>query len=178
MQFEPLALDGLVLVTPRVFRDERGFFLETFRRDAFDAAGITVPFVQDNHSRSRAGTIRGLHFQRTPGQAKLVRCTVGRIWDVAVDIRPGSPTLGRWMGVELDAERHQMLYIPVGFAHGFAVLSDWAEVQYKCSAFYDGATEAGIAWDDPAIGVDWRVHSPVLSERDRGNPTLAEFLRK
>jgi dTDP-4-dehydrorhamnose 3,5-epimerase len=172
MKFTPLPLPGLVLVEPAVHGDARGFFMETYREDRFAAAGIPTHFVQDNHSRSRRGTVRGLHYQRDPGQAKLVRCASGAIWDVAVDIRPDSPTFGRWHGEELTADNHRMLYIPIGFAHGFAVLSDVADVLYKVSSVYNAATEAGIAWDDPGIGVDWRVAEPILSERDRGNPRL------
>lgn len=172
MKFTPLPLSGLVLVEPAVHGDARGFFVETYREDRFAAAGIATRFVQDNHSRSRRGTLRGLHYQREPGQAKLVRCAAGAIWDVVVDIRPDSPTFGRWHGEELTADNHRMLYIPIGFAHGFAVLSDIADVLYKVSSVYNAATEAGIAWDDPGIGVDWRVAEPILSERDKGNPRL------
>lgn len=172
MKFTPLPLAGLVLVEPVVHQDARGFFMETYREDLFAAAGITVRFVQDNHSSSRRGTVRGLHYQRSPGQAKLVRCAHGMIWDVAVDIRPESPTFGQWHGVELSAENRRMLYVPIGFAHGFAVLSEVAEVLYKVSAPYDAAEERGIAWDDPGIGVDWRVAEPVLSDRDRRHPRL------
>lgn len=175
MQFHQLKLDGLVLIEPRVFSDERGFFLESFRGDLFAAAGIDCDFIQDNHSQSRGATLRGLHFQTTPGQAKLVRCTRGAIWDVAVDIRPGSPTFGQWLGCELTAENFRMLFIPIGFAHGFSVLSDTAEVQYKCSAVYNGETEAGIAWDDPELGIDWKITNPVLSGRDQSNPGFAAY---
>ncbi len=172
MKFTPLPLSGLVLVEPVVHQDARGFFMETYREDLFAAAGITARFVQDNHSSSRRGTVRGLHYQRSPGQAKLVRCASGTIWDVAVDIRPESPTFGQWHGVELSAENRRMLFVPIGFAHGFAVLSDVAEVLYKVSVPYDAAEERGIAWDDPGIGVDWRVEDPVLSDRDRRHPRL------
>lgn len=177
MKFCSLEIPGLMVVEPRVFRDDRGFFLESYRKDLFAEAGITCDFVQDNHSRSRRGTVRGLHYQSTPGQAKLLRCTAGTIWDVAVDIRPGSPTFGRWAGIELCADSHRMLFIPVGFAHGFAVLSEVAEVQYKCSARYDAQTEAGIAWDDPELSVDWKVGEPILSPRDRSNPSFADYRR-
>ena len=175
MRFSPVAIPGPILIEPRVFEDSRGFFLESYREDLFRDAGIDCRFIQDNHSRSVRGTVRGLHFQTTPGQAKLLRCTVGCIWDVAADIRPSSPTFGRWVGVELSAENKAMFFVPIGFAHGFAVLSDVAEVQYKCSAVYNAATEAGIAWDDPDIAVDWKVAEPILSGRDRSNPSFAQY---
>ncbi|MEO8377499.1 MAG: dTDP-4-dehydrorhamnose 3,5-epimerase [Candidatus Sumerlaeota bacterium] len=174
MKFSPGPLDGLVIIEPRIFADTRGFFFESYRRDEFTANGIHCDFVQDNHSRSRMGTVRGLHFQTAPGQAKLIRCTMGIVWDVAVDIRRGSPSFGEWFGIELSAESKKMVFIPVGFAHGFAVLSDEAEVQYQCSAYYDGKTEAGFRWNDPEIGIDWRVANPILSERDMISPTFAE----
>jgi len=170
----PTAIPDVLLVEPKVFEDERGFFLESYHRDRFVASGIGCEFVQDNHSRSVAGTLRGLHYQRHPGQAKLVRVARGRIWDVAVDIRPASPTFGRWVAAELsDANRH-MLFVPVGFAHGFVVLSDVADVLYKCSHAYVAETEAGIAWDDPDVAVAWPVDRPRLSGRDLGNPRLRE----
>ncbi len=131
--------------------------------------------MQDNHSRSSKNTLRGLHFQTSPGQAKLVRCTQGRIWDVAVDLRPTSPSFGRWHAATLDSETKSMVLIPVGFAHGFCVLSDTAEVQYKCSSVYNGATEAGLAWDDPELAVAWPVSSPLLSKRDLSNQSLAAY---
>lgn len=167
-------LDGIVLVEPQVFGDERGFLLETFSDPGWREAGIDADFVQDNHSRSRAGILRGLHFQTSPGQAKLVRCARGRIWDVAVDLRRDSPTYGQWDGYELDDETHRQLFVPVGFAHGFCVLSDVADVTYKLTSLYDPATEAGIAWDDPEVGVDWPISDPQISERDRTAPRLAE----
>jgi dTDP-4-dehydrorhamnose 3,5-epimerase len=167
-------IDGLVLVEPEVHGDERGFLVETFRDDAWRELGIEADFVQENHSRSGRDILRGLHFQTTPGQAKLVRCLRGRIWDVAVDLRRESPTYGKWEGHELDDERHRQFFVPVGFAHGFCVLSDTADVAYKLSSRYDPATEAGIAWDDPDVGVEWPVAEPQLSERDRAAPRLAE----
>lgn len=175
MKFSPGPLDGLVIIEPRVFADSRGFFLESYRRDLFDANGIHCDFVQDNHSRSRKGTVRGLHFQSKPGQAKLIRCTAGMIWDVVVDIRAGSPSFGKWFGIELSAENSRMLFIPVGFAHGFAVLSEEADVQYQCSAYYDAKAEAGFRWNDPEVGVDWRTSDPILSERDQTSPSFAEL---
>jgi dTDP-4-dehydrorhamnose 3,5-epimerase len=170
----PTRLDGVVLVEPEVYGDERGFLVETYSAPAWRELGIDAEFVQDNHSRSSAGILRGLHFQTRPGQAKLVRCARGRIWDVAVDLRRGSPTYRRWEGYELDDERHRQLYLPVGFAHGFCVLSEPADVAYKLSSLYDPATEAGIAWDDPDVAVDWPISEPTVSDRDRDAPRLAE----
>ena len=167
-------IDGLVLLEPEVHGDERGFLVETFSAAAWRELGVDADFVQDNHSRSRAGILRGLHFQTTPGQAKLVRCLRGRIWDVGVDLRRGSPTYGEWEGYELDDELHRQLYVPVGFAHGFCVLSEVADVHYKLSSLYDPATEAGIAWDDPDVAVDWPLYDPQLSQRDATAPRLAE----
>jgi dTDP-4-dehydrorhamnose 3,5-epimerase len=168
-------IDGLVLIEPEVHRDERGFMVETFRESEWRKLGVDEQFIQDNHSRSARGALRGLHFQTTPGQAKLVRCLSGRLWDVAVDLRRDSPTFGRWEGYELDDVEHRQLFIPVGFAHGFCVLSDVADFAYKLSSYYDPATEAGIAWDDPAVGVEWPVSDPMLSERDRTAPSLADI---
>jgi len=170
----PTKLDGVVLLGPQVHGDERGFMVETYRRDAWVELGIDVEFVQHNHSRSSKGTLRGLHFQTEPGQAKLVRCPRGKIFDVAVDLRRDSSTYGQWEGYELDDEAHRQLFVPVGFGHGFAVLSDVADVAYLLSSVYDPATEAGIAWDDPEVGVEWPVGDPLLSERDKQAPTLAE----
>jgi dTDP-4-dehydrorhamnose 3,5-epimerase len=168
-------LDGVVLVEPQVFGDERGFFVETFSRDAWREMGVDVEFVQHNHSRSVKNTLRGLHFQTEPGQAKLIRCVRGEIVDVAVDLRRGSPTYGQWEAHVLDDVKHRQLFVPVGFGHGFAVLSDVADVAYQVSSYYDPATEAGIAWDDPEVGVDWQVAEPLLSERDKTAPRLSEI---
>jgi dTDP-4-dehydrorhamnose 3,5-epimerase len=168
-------LDGLVLLEPEVHRDERGFLLESFREAAWGELGLDVVFVQDTHSRSGRGTLRGLHFQITPGQAKLVRCLRGRIWDVAVDLRRDSPTFGQWAGYELDDDEHRQLFVPVGFAHGFCVLSEVADFAYKLSSYYDPAAEAGIAWDDPDVGVEWPISEPMLSDRDRTAPSLSEI---
>jgi dTDP-4-dehydrorhamnose 3,5-epimerase len=170
-----LELPGLKLLQPAVFGDERGFFIETYSAARYAAAGIDVTFVQDNHSRSVQGTLRGLHYQSQPGQAKLVRVVVGSIFDVAVDIRAGSPTFGRWQGVELDADKHEQLFVPVGFAHGFCVLSDVAEVEYKVSAPYDGKTECSIDYADPDLAVAWPVPKPLLSARDRQAESFAAF---
>ncbi|HEY5052318.1 MAG TPA: dTDP-4-dehydrorhamnose 3,5-epimerase [Solirubrobacterales bacterium] len=167
-------LDGVVLLEPAVHGDERGFMVETFRSDAWANLGIDVDFVQHNHSRSSKGTLRGLHFQTEPGQAKLVRCPRGAIFDVAVDLRRGSPTYGQWEGYVLDDVEHRQLFVPVGFGHGFAVLSDVADVTYLVSSTYNPATESGIAWDDPDVGVEWLVPEPLLSERDKNAPRLSE----
>jgi dTDP-4-dehydrorhamnose 3,5-epimerase len=168
-------LDGVVLIEPVVHGDERGFMLESYSREEWSRLGVEVDFVQHNHSRSSKGTLRGIHFQTEPGQAKLVRCSRGEILDVAVDLRRGSPTYGQWEAHVLDDVKHRQLFVPVGFGHGFAVLSDVADVAYQVSSYYDPATEAGIAWDDPEIGVDWQVSDPLLSERDKNAPTLAEI---
>lgn len=168
-------LDGVVLLEPEVHGDERGFLVETWREDAWREAGVGIELVQDNHSRSRRGILRGLHFQTTPGQAKLVRCSRGRIWDVAVDLRRDSPTYMEWEGHELDDERHRQLFVPAGFGHGFCVVSAEADVHYRLSSLYDPATEAGIAWDDPDVAVEWPISDPQLSERDRNAPRLAEI---
>jgi dTDP-4-dehydrorhamnose 3,5-epimerase len=170
----PTKLDGVVLLEPAVHGDARGFMVETYRSDLWPEHGVDVEFVQHNHSRSAKGTLRGLHFQTAPGQAKLVRCPRGRIVDVAVDLRRGSPTYGQWEAHELDDEAHRQLFVPVGFGHGFAVLSDVADVTYLLSSPYDPATESGIAWDDPDVGVEWPVDEPLLSDRDKAAPRLSE----
>lgn len=173
--FEPCEIEGLVIVRPRIFPDGRGFFLESYKASEFERAGITLPFVQDNHSLSSRGVLRGLHYQLPPrAQGKLVRVLAGRVWDVAVDIRQDSPTFGRWFGMELSAEDHTMLYIPPGFAHGFITLSDIAQFFYKCTAEYSKEHEAGIRWDDPRIAIRWPVSNVVISERDQGLPFLSE----
>jgi dTDP-4-dehydrorhamnose 3,5-epimerase len=175
MEIIDLPLAGAKLIRPRVFRDARGFFFESYSQPRYQAAGIGETWVQDNHSASTKGTLRGLHYQSRPGQAKLVRVTTGRIFDVIVDVRPASPTFGRWHGEEIDAEAHEQLYVPIGFAHGFAVLSDTAEVQYKVSSPYDGATECAIRWNDPEIGVAWPLDEPILSARDQTSESFADF---
>ena len=172
----PLALPEVRLITPRVHRDSRGFFLEHYRQDLFDQAGIDTRFVQDNHSRSVRGTVRGLHFQRPPyAQAKLVSVARGSIYDVAVDVRLGSPTYGAWVGVVLDDERMQQLFVPTGFAHGFAVRSEVADVLYKVSAGYAPDAERGLRWDDPALAIDWRVEDAIVSDKDRELPQIADL---
>lgn len=167
-------LPGVLIVEPDVFEDARGFFFESYSRKKYAALGIIDDFVQDNHSLSARGTLRGLHYQTAPGQAKLVRVTRGAVLDVAVDIRWGSPTFGRWVGVELSAENRRQLYIPVGFAHGFCVTSEVAEFLYKCSSYYAPTLERGIAWDDPDLAIVWPVADPVLSDRDRRHPRLRD----
>ena len=168
-------LDGLVLLTPAKHGDDRGFFMETYRADTWAAQGVPTEFVQDNHSRSRRGTVRGMHFQLSPGQGKLVRVARGRVLDVVVDIRRDSPTFGRWEAVELDDERAQQLWIPVGFAHGFCVLSDVADFVYKVTSYFDPATESGFSFADPDVGIEWPDGELIYSQRDRDAPRLAEI---
>jgi dTDP-4-dehydrorhamnose 3,5-epimerase len=174
MKSLPTKLDGVVLLEPTVHGDDRGFMVETYRAGTWAELGIGVEFVQHNHSRSSRGTLRGIHFQTEPGQAKLVRCARGAILDVAVDLRRDSASFGEWEAHVLDDERHRQLFLPVGFGHGFAVLSDVADVTYLLSSDYDPLTEAGIAWDDPEVGVEWQVEDPLLSERDKTAPRLSE----
>jgi dTDP-4-dehydrorhamnose 3,5-epimerase len=175
MQRLPTRLDGLVLLAPAVHGDERGFFIETFRADVAREHGIPTEFVQDNHSRSRRGTLRGIHFQTHPGQGKLVRVARGRVLDVVVDLRRGSQTFGRWEGFELDDQRGHQLYVPIGFGHGFCVTSEVADFVYKCTAYYDPATESGFRFDDPEVGIEWPDVELLYSERDRTAPRLAEI---
>jgi dTDP-4-dehydrorhamnose 3,5-epimerase len=178
MQPIPTRLPGLTILEPAIFPDERGFFTETYRREWHAEIGIPADeqFIQDNHSRSTRGVVRGMHFHIGPGVAKLVRCARGRIVDVAVDLRRGSPTYGQWEAVELDDEGMRELYIPIGFAHGFCVLSEIADVLYKQSAYYDPAVERGIAWDDPDIAIEWPLPADelIVSARDAAAPKLAE----
>lgn len=175
MEIIELPLAGAKLIRPRVFGDARGFFFESYSEARYRTAGISEMWVQDNHSSSVQGTLRGLHYQSAPGQAKLVRVTRGRIFDAIVDIRPDSATFGKWHGEQIDAEQHCQLYIPVGFAHGFCVLSDLAEVQYKVSTPYNGATECAFRWNDPEVGVKWPLTTPVLSARDQTSEAFAEL---
>src|SRR4051812_11169665 len=176
MQRLETRLDGLVLLAPAVHGDERGFFIETFRADVAASFGIPTDFVQDNHSRSRQGTLRGIHFQTHPGQGKLVRVARGRVLDVVVDLRRGSETFGEWESVVLDDENGAMLWIPVGFGHGFLVLSEVADFVYKCTNYYDPETEAGFRFDDPEVGVEWPADVELLySERDATAPLLSEI---
>jgi dTDP-4-dehydrorhamnose 3,5-epimerase len=174
VRFVPAAIPDILVIEPDVHRDGRGFFLETYHADKYRAGGIADVFVQDNHSRSVQGTIRGLHLQLRRPQGKLIRVIEGEIFDVAVDVRRGSPTFGRWVDVTLSAGNFRQCYIPTGFAHGFAVVSDVAQVEYKCTDVYDPQDEIGIAWNDPAIGIAWPTIEPILSERDRRHPTLAQ----
>jgi dTDP-4-dehydrorhamnose 3,5-epimerase len=168
----PTRLDGPLLLVPTVHGDARGFFLETFRRSVFAEHGIGEEFVQDNHSRSRRGIVRGMHFQ--PGMAKLIRCSRGRIYDVLVDLRRGSPSFGQWEGFQLDDVEHHQLYCPDGFAHGFCVLSEVADVTYKTSAYYDAAREAGFSYADPEVAIEWPAELELTaSQRDSSAPTLA-----
>ena len=169
-------LPGVVVIEPKVFGDKRGFFLETFRQDALQQAGINVTFVQDNHSRSTQGVLRGLHYQLKQTQGKLVRVTSGSVFDVAVDVREGSPTFGQWYGAELNEENMRMMYVPPGYAHGFVVLSESADFLYKCTDYYHPESEQGIAWNDPDIGIEWPIEAlsseVSLSEKDKTNPFL------
>lgn len=175
MKFHSTDMPGVILVEPRVFRDERGFFLETYQQLKFAEGGIDVRFVQDNHSRSSRGTLRGLHLQRTRVQGKLIRAVQGEIYDVAVDVRRGSPTYKRWLGVTLSAENFHQLYIPPGFAHGFCVVSETAEIEYKCTDYYAPEDELTVLWNDPALGIEWPVADPLLSAKDRVGKRLDEI---
>jgi dTDP-4-dehydrorhamnose 3,5-epimerase len=175
MEAVNLRLQGLILIKPKVFQDHRGFFLETFQQSVYDKLGIQCSFVQDNHSFSKKGCIRGMHFQSFPGQAKLIRVAVGKIYDVAVDIRPHSPTYGQWEAVIVDDQSHHQLFIPIGFAHGFCVLSPEAHVLYKVSSPYDPKFEKGFRWDDPTVNIEWPVEYPIISERDQQAPFLYEL---
>ncbi len=167
-------LPGVAIVESTVFEDARGFFMESYNQRVYTEHGISDLFVQDNHSRSVRGTLRGLHYQAGVGQAKLVRVVVGAVYDVTVDVRWGSPTFGQWVSVELSAENRRQLYIPVGYAHGFCVISDVADFLYKVTSYYSPPDERGIAWDDPDLAIDWPIAAPILSERDRHHPRLAE----
>jgi dTDP-4-dehydrorhamnose 3,5-epimerase len=174
-EFTLLAIPDVILIKPRVFSDNRGFFLETYKKTEFARAGIAKHFLQDNHSFSRRDVLRGLHYQIEPfAQGKLVRCIKGRIFDVAVDIRKGSPSYGKWVSAELSDSNHCILYLPPGFAHGLAVLSSTAEVSYKCSCEYSPDHDRGIIWNDPDIGIEWPVKVPILSEKDLAHPPLKE----
>jgi dTDP-4-dehydrorhamnose 3,5-epimerase len=174
MQIKELKLSGVKFIKTRIFSDERGFFRETFHKLIYNNEGISCEFVQDNHSFSHKGTIRGMHFQRFPGQAKLVSVMQGTIYDVVVDIRKDSPTYRQWLGVYLDAEKGDQLFIPVGYAHGFCVVSELAHVCYKVSAVYDPLEETSFCFDDPQVGIEWPCSLPILSERDKKSPFLSE----
>ncbi len=176
MKVTESAIAGVMIIEPRVFGDRRGFFKECFHRQRYQEWGIPgdgLDFVQDNYSRSARGVLRGLHYQRQHPQGKLVQVVLGRVFDVVVDIRQGSPTYGRWLGLELSDDNHRQLWVPPGMAHGFCVLSDVADFQYKCTDFYRPDDEGGIAWDDPDIAIDWPLESPLLSEKDKAWPHLS-----
>lgn len=173
MKFIQTPLPGVVVIEPQVFGDERGFFLELFRSEEFAAAGIPDTFVQGNHSRSSRGILRGLHYQQVQPQGKLVRVARGEVYDVAVDIRKGSPTFGQWYGTTLDDRSMRMLYVPPDFAHGFVVLSEVADFIYQCTDYYHPASEQGIAWDDPEVGIEWPLRDVLLSDKDRLLPLLS-----
>lgn len=179
-EFEKLELDGVILVKPKSFGDERGFFMESYKKSEFFQNGIDVEFVQDNHSKSQKGVLRGLHYQIKPkAQAKLVRCTRGRVLDVAVDLRPNSRTFGKWLKVELSEENKQMLFIPEGFGHGFVVLSDEAELIYKTNNEYSAEHDRGVLWNDKDINLDWGIDfEPILSEKDKNQPALSQINKK
>jgi dTDP-4-dehydrorhamnose 3,5-epimerase len=172
------SLPGVLLIKPQVFEDPRGFFLETYRADALDAAGVHETFVQDNHSRSSRDVLRGLHYQLRHPQAKLCRVVSGEVLDIAVDIRLGSPHFGKWVGAVLSEMNRHALYLPKGFAHGFVVRSGTADFLYKCSDYYDAADDCGVLWNDPAIGIDWETSAPFLSAKDQRNLTLAQTPRE
>ncbi len=179
MKFQRTRIPDVVLVEPRVFPDDRGYFLETYHQAKFAEGGIQETFVQDNHSYSIRGTLRGLHAQLRRPQGKLVRAILGEIFDVAVDIRPSSPTCGQWVGEILSGDNFRQLWVPAGFAHGFVVLSDTAHVQYKCTDFYDGQDEIGIVWNDPGIGIAWPIKDePLLSPKDRDAASLETILQR
>jgi dTDP-4-dehydrorhamnose 3,5-epimerase len=175
----PTALPGVMLIAPAVHGDERGFFVETFQVQRYFAeAGIDLPFVQDNHSRSRRGVLRGLHLQTARPQGKLVRVARGEVFDVAADIDPKSPTCGRWVGAVLSDRNHHQLWIPPGYAHGFLVLSEVADFEYKCTDYYDPSSEAGVIWNDPELGIEWPIAEPSLSAKDRTLATLADWRKR
>jgi dTDP-4-dehydrorhamnose 3,5-epimerase len=176
LAIESRHLGDVVVVVPEVFQDSRGFFCETFRTDQFAELGLPTSFVQDNHSGSVRGVVRGLHFQWEPPMGKLMRVTVGSAFLVAVDIRKGSPTLGKWVGIEASAENRRSVWAPAGFARGFCALADFTEIQYKCTGIYSNKAESGIRWNDPAIGIEWPTANPIVSEKDSKARTLAEWL--
>jgi len=176
MRFTPTALSGVIMIEPDVYRDARGYFLETFHAAKYAQAGIPSAYVQDNLSCSVRHTLRGLHLQLRKPQGKLVHVVEGEIWDVAVDLRRGSPTFGRWAAETLSAENFRQLYVPAGCAHGFCVLSPTTQVQYKCTELYDPADEIGIAYDDPELAIPWPAENPILSDRDRRHPRLSDLI--
>ena len=173
MSVVPTALEGVLIIEPQVFPDARGFFLESYHAERYAQAGLPARFLQDSHSCSMRGTIRGLHYQLRHPQGKLVRVIRGAAFDVAVDIRRGSPTFGKWVGVDLTAENHRQVFIPAGFAHGFCVLADASEIEYKCTDYYVPDDQHGVQWNDPTIGIPWPTASPILSDNDRAYPPLS-----
>jgi len=175
---EKTEMRDLLIITPEMFKDDRGFFTEAYRKDKFSAFGLDLEFVQDNHSRSARNVVRGLHFQWEPPMGKLMRVTQGSAFLVAVDIRKGSPTFGKWYGVEASVENRKQVYAPAGFARGFCVLSEFAEIQYKCTGIYSNKAESGVLWNDPAIGIEWPVREPILSKKDEVAQTLAQWSEK
>ncbi len=177
IKIESEHLNGLVVIKPEVFEDDRGFFMEVFRKDQFKELGLPTEFVQDNHSRSAKGVVRGLHFQWEPPMGKLMRVTQGEAFLVAVDIRKGSPSLGQWYGEAISKKNKKQIWAPSGFARGFCVLSDFAEIQYKCTGIYSNLAESGILWNDPEIGIKWPVENPILSEKDKVAQTLTQWLK-
>ncbi|MBZ4332867.1 dTDP-4-dehydrorhamnose 3,5-epimerase [Corallococcus interemptor] len=174
MKVTPLAIPDVLLIEPKVFGDDRGFFLESFHAKRYADVGVVGPFVQDNLSRSVKGTLRGLHFQEPNAQGKLVQCLAGAVWDVAVDIRKGSPTFGRWVAAELTGENKHQLWVPAGFAHGFCVVSDSADFFYKCTALYSPESERSVVWNDPDLAIPWPVKEPLLSPKDQRAPRLKD----
>jgi dTDP-4-dehydrorhamnose 3,5-epimerase len=175
----PTPLKGLVVIDIDYFKDERGFFIESWHKRDFAAAGLDLEFVQEGHSRSAYGVLRGMHYQNmTAPMGKLLRCTVGRIFDVAVDLRVSSPTFGKWFSVELSSDNQRQIYVPPGFAHGFATLSDSAEVQYKQTGFYTPPSEGTLAWNDPDVGIQWPIATPILSKRDQNGMSFKEYLKR
>jgi len=176
IRIESRFLDDVIVLVPAIYQDNRGFFLEAFRADQFEALGLPHTFVQDNHSRSAKGVIRGLHFQWEPPMAKLMRVSAGSAFLVAVDIRKGSPTLGKWAGVEASAENRRQVWAPAGFARGFCALTEGTEVQYKCTGIYNGKAESAIRWNDPTIGIKWPVTDPIVSDKDRAAQSLSTWL--
>ncbi|PWW38178.1 dTDP-4-dehydrorhamnose 3,5-epimerase [Chromohalobacter israelensis] len=176
MQVFETKLPGVLIIKPKVFGDYRGFFLETYQIERYREAGIELPFVQDNHSRSQRGVLRGMHLQRSRPQGKLVSVSHGTVYDVAVDIDPASSTFGQYVGVELNDDNHLQLWIPPGYAHGFCVLSDVADFQYKCTDYYHPQDESGLLWNDPDVGIDWPIDSPQLSDKDQRLPTLRQLM--
>ena len=175
MKVTETKLPGVLIIEPKVFGDHRGFFKETFQAERYKEAGLTLPFVQDNHSRSQKGVLRGLHLQKTRPQGKLISCSSGAVYDVAVDVDPNSDTFGKFFGVELSAENHLQLWIPPGYAHGFCVLTDTADFQYKCTDLYFPEDEGGLRWNDAEVGIDWPIKDPTLSDKDLKLPTLAQI---